>query len=141
MRLLRRHGPAIGLAALMGGSGVLHFTATAAYARIVPHALPRADAWVQASGAAELAIAALLLHPRTRRRGGMATVALLLVVFPANIQMAIDGGISGAGFPMGSALVAWARLPLQVPLILWAWAVAGTATRGLDSAERPAHAS
>ncbi len=43
-----------------------------------------------------------------------------MVLFPANVQMALDGGIPGAGFPLGSPVLAWLRLPLQVPLIWWA---------------------
>jgi hypothetical protein len=38
--------------------------------------------------------------------------------------MALDGGLPGAGFPASSALIAWLRLPLQIPLILWAVSVA-----------------
>jgi uncharacterized membrane protein len=47
--------------------------------------------------------------PRTRRLGGWASVALLVGVFPANVQHALDDG--GA---------VWLRLPLQWPLIAWA---------------------
>ena len=39
-------------------------------------------------------------------------------------QMAFDGGLAGAGFPANSAALAWLRLPLQIPLILWATSVA-----------------
>ncbi|MHB8508192.1 MAG: DoxX family protein, partial [Candidatus Dormibacteria bacterium] len=79
---------------------------------------------VALSGGLELACAVALILPRTRRAGGWATAALLLAVFPANIQMALDGGIRGAGFPMGSPVLAWLRLPLQLPLVLMALAVA-----------------
>jgi uncharacterized membrane protein len=41
-------------------------------------------------------------------------------VFPANVQMALDGGVVGQNFPLGSPVVAWLRLPLQVPLVWWA---------------------
>ena len=45
-------------------------------------------------------------------------------VFPANVQSALDGGMSGLEPPLDSPVVAWARLPLQFPLIAWAIAVA-----------------
>ena len=56
--------------------------------------------------------------------GAWLSMALLIVVFPANVKMALDGGIEGHGFPLGSPVVAWLRLPLQVPLVMWAWRVA-----------------
>jgi uncharacterized membrane protein len=114
------------LAALLVGTGAAHFTATDRYAQIIPHAFPQPShrPLVQASGLAELACAALIAVPRTRRAGALAAAILLIVVFPANVQMAADGGISGAGFPLGSPVVAWLRLPLQLPLIAWAVSVA-----------------
>ena len=51
------------------------------------------------------------------------TIALLVAVFPANVYMAVSmvtvEGAPGGGDP--SALVRWARLPLQGVLILWAY--------------------
>jgi uncharacterized membrane protein len=62
----------------------------------------------------------MLLAPRTRRIGAYATAILFVAVFPANVQMAIDGGYAEAGFPANNATLAWLRLPLQVPLVCWA---------------------
>src|ERR1035437_2949307 len=73
-----------------------------------------------AGGVAEIICALLLLTPRTRRLGAWATVALLVAVLPANVQMALDGGYPDAPFPANSAVGAWLRLPLQVPLVWWA---------------------
>ena len=118
----------VGLAALVGGSGVLHLAVPAPYRRIVPAPLA---AWrhevVVVSGLAELACACLLLVPRTRRLGALATAALLIAVFPANVQMALDGGYPDAGFPFNSAPLAWLRLPLQAPLVAWALSLARAA--------------
>src|SRR5882757_2230702 len=79
-----------GLAALFAVSGVLHFARPEPFERIVPHQLPAKKKLVYASGAAELACAAGLLHPRTRRLAGLTSAALLLAIFPANVQMAVD---------------------------------------------------
>lgn len=107
----------VGLCLLVGGSGILHFVAPGAYRRIVPAPLRAyAPALVAASGFCELACAVLLTLPRTRRWGATATALLLLAVFPANIQMALDS--RHAATPV--AVVAWLRLPLQAPLICWA---------------------
>jgi uncharacterized membrane protein len=48
-------------------------------------------------------------------------LVLFVVVWPANIQMALDGGIPGAGFPANSAVLSWLRVPLQLPLFVWAY--------------------
>ncbi|TWD83636.1 putative membrane protein [Kribbella amoyensis] len=102
------------MAALFAVLGVLHFAKPRPFERIVPHALPRKKELVYASGAVELACAAGLLHPRTRRAAGVASAGLLVAVFPANVQMALD--LNRKGSPAAKA-VAFARLPLQVPLI------------------------
>jgi uncharacterized membrane protein len=113
---------AIGLATLLGGSGVLHFAAPKPYDSIVPSALPgSARTWTHVSGVAELVIAAALFVPRFRRLGGLLAALLFIGVFPANVQMALD--YQRAGKPLPARLVAFGRLPLQVPLVLWAMRV------------------
>ena len=129
MRIGRALGVA-GMAALVGGSGTLHLVSPRTYERIVPRLLGHQHLLVTVSGVAELACAALLLAPPTRRFGGWATAVLLVAVFPANVQMALDGGVRGAGFPFDNAVVAYARLPLQ-PVLVW-WAL--LATGALDPA-------
>lgn len=117
----RRRTSLAGLAGLVGGSGILHLAAPRFYRRIVPAPLQRRRAEiVAASGLAEIVCAILLFNPRTRPAAALATAALLVAVFPANVQMAIDGGYPDAPFPANSRLGAWLRLPLQVPLVLWA---------------------
>ena len=105
----------LGLGWLLVVTGVLHFVVPGVYERIIPSALP--SAWarplVYASGAAELAGGAgLLLAPSSAV--GWFVAALLVAVFPANVQMAIDS----------PNVVTIARLPLQVPLVWVALRVA-----------------
>jgi len=116
-----------GLAALMLGSAVLHFVAPGTYTRVVPRWLGDARQVVLVSGAAELACGALLLSRRTSRLGGWLTAALLVAVFPGNVQMLLDAGTEHQAVDMPAdrfRLVALARLPLQIPLIVWAARVA-----------------
>ncbi|MDQ6798678.1 MAG: hypothetical protein M3011_11805 [Actinomycetota bacterium] len=120
---------ALALAAAMAASGISHFLAPRPYEQIVPHFLGSAGLWVRLSGGAEIGCAVLLLFRRTRSLGGWLSAGLLVAVFPANVQMALDGGLAGRGFPLGSPVVAWLRLPLQVPLVAWARAVALRARR------------
>lgn len=108
-----------GLAALFAASGVLHLVRPQIFETIVPRRLPERRGLVYASGVAELACAAALMHPRTRKIAGWASAALLVSIFPANIQMAVTEGKRanrGTG-SRGMQMATLARLPLQIPLI------------------------
>jgi len=130
---------ALALAVFMLVAGLSHFAFPRPYQRIVPRLVGDPAFWVRWSGMAEIACAGLLVRRRTRRVGALATIAVLLAFFPANVKMALDGGIPGEGFPFGSPVMAWARLPLQVPLVLWAWRVAASAGGRPSRAAFPAH--
>ncbi|GAA1412943.1 DoxX family protein [Oerskovia paurometabola] len=114
---------AVSLAALLGSSGVVHLVRPQVFEPLIPDALGDPRPWVTWSGVAELACATALLVPATRRAGGLASAALLVGVFPGNVKMALDshpGARSWARRPV----VAWGRLPVQVPLVAWALGVA-----------------
>jgi len=106
------------LAALFATSGTLHFLKPRHFESIVPRQLPARRALVYASGVAELACAAGLLLPATRRAAGLSSAALLVAVFPANVQMAVD---SWRRRQLLLICVALLRLPLQLPMIRVAW--------------------
>ncbi|MBP1163112.1 hypothetical protein [Rhodococcus sp. PvR099] len=115
--------PATGLAALLLGTGTLHFVSPKPFDSIVPRALPgSARTYTHLSGAAELAIGAAIAVPRTRRLGGALAAALFVAVFPANVQMAADW-LGRSSTPLPLKAIAVARLPLQIPLILAAMKV------------------
>lgn len=98
-------------------SGTVHLVRPATFRHLIPDALPAPDAWIYASGAAELICGYGLI---TRRRwAGPASAALLIAVLPGNVQMAVDAS-NGRGSLGGHPVLAWARVPLQAPLI---WAV------------------
>jgi uncharacterized membrane protein len=106
-----------GLAIFLAGAGLMHFIVPAPYDSIVPRYLPgRARTWTLVSGAAELTVAAAVASPRTRRPGAIAAAGLFAAVLPANVQMAWDW----RGKPVPLRVAACARLPLQVPLVMWA---------------------
>ena len=114
------------LAGLLAGAGVTHFLAPRAYERMVPAALPGSQRWwVQASGMAELALAAAVAVPQTRRMGALGAAGLFVAVFPANVQMAVDWRKA----PAPRKAIAYGRLPLQAPLIGWALRVSREADR------------
>ncbi|MGW5874981.1 DoxX family protein [Nocardiopsis terrae] len=117
-RLEKLRGAApLALGGLFLGSGVLHFAAPRTFESIMPRRLPAHRAFVYGSGAVELACGVGLL---TRRRwAGPASAALLLAVWPANVQMALDSGSGRLPSVADNKVVAWGRVPLQIPLI-WA---------------------
>ncbi|MBR7826557.1 hypothetical protein KDK95_09600 [Actinospica sp. MGRD01-02] len=118
---------AYALAGLLAAAGLTHLAYPKPYDRIVPRVLPGpARWWTYGSGAAELAVAAAVAHPRTRRSAAAAAAGLLVAVFPANVQMARDW--RGRGTTARN--LAYARLPLQAPLVAWALQVRRSASRG-----------
>ena len=101
-------------------AGTAHFVVPVFYDRMIPRLLGPPRPWVYASGVAEVAGGVLLASARTRRVGAWWVAALLVLVFPGNVKMALDGGVDGSG-PLAGPTAAWFRLPLQVPLVWWAW--------------------
>ncbi|MGN6255488.1 MAG: DoxX family protein [Solirubrobacterales bacterium] len=111
------------IAAFFATAGTLHFTKPRFFEAIVPPAIEaRKREVVAISGYAELAGAALILPPATRRFGRWWLMTLLVAVFPANIHMAVNPeqirGLDMRKFPRWAL---WARLPLQPLAMLWVW--------------------
>jgi len=111
--------PAVALAALLTTTGATHLVRPHTFDAALPGWLPGSKReWAIGSGLAELACAAMLAVPRTRRLGGYATAMLFVGVFPGNVHM-----VRTAGTPRAK-IITWLRLPLQIPLVWWAWRVA-----------------
>jgi len=102
------------LAAIFTTSGVIHLVKPAVYEPLMPRFVPRHREVILGSGVAELACAAGLVHPRTRRTAGWASAVLLVGVFPGNLKMADDARRSGN---RRFRAIAYGRLPLQLPMI------------------------
>ena len=102
------------LAGVFVTSGVVHLVRPETFEPLMPSFVPAHREVIYASGVAELVCAAGLLHPRTRRIAGWASLAVLLGVYPANFKMAGDAlQTDNQGFKVA----ALGRLPLQLPLI------------------------
>lgn len=108
-----------GLAAAFALSGTLHMVKPQVFETIVPRQLPAPRGLVYASGVAELVCAAGLLHPRTRKAAGWLSVAVLVAVFPGNLQMAVTESkrASRGSGSRGKQVATLARLPMQIPMI------------------------
>lgn len=107
------------IAILFATSGVLHLVKPQPFVSIMPPWLPAPRALVMISGVFEIAGAVGILLPATRVAAGWGLIALLLAVFPANIQMLINARAAHASALWTAGLVA--RLPLQVLLIVWVY--------------------
>lgn len=117
-----------GMGLMLIGTGITHFLFPKPFDTIVPPFLPGDPRiWTYLSGFAELIIAALLFIALEKKIAGKpvrlwgvyAAFALFVAVFPANIYMAIEW--SARDFP--APLFAYLRLPLQLGLFYWAWAL------------------
>jgi uncharacterized membrane protein len=108
------------LGAFFVGAGLLHFLKPKPYESIMPDALPAHRELVYLSGVAELLGGAGVLSERTSRLAGWWLVAVMIAVFPANVNMAIEAG----DFRSIPEPLLWARLPLQAGIIYWIWRVA-----------------
>jgi len=102
---------------LMVGAGTNHFLHEALYVRIMPHyfSYPRELVWI--SGIAEIVLGAALLIPRLQVPAAWGLIALLVAVFPANINMLQHPEV----LPQAPLWVLWLRLPLQAVFIAWAY--------------------
>jgi uncharacterized membrane protein len=109
------------LAALFAVSGTVHLVKPEAYEPLMPSWVPAHREVILGSGVAELALAAGLVLPPTRRVAGWGSVALLLGVWPGNLQMALDSNRSSS---TAFKVAAWGRMPLQLPMIRAAVAAA-----------------
>lgn len=109
------------LAAAFLTSGTTHLVRPQVFEPLIPPRLPAPRAIVLASGVAELVCGLGLLHPRTRRLAGWASAAVLVGVWPGNVQMSLDHArraqrrrdLASAAMFAGTV----ARLPMQLPMI------------------------
>ena len=90
-------------------SGVAHFFYPAWFVSIVPPVIPFKLEIVYITGFAEICLGVLLIFQKSRYFAGLGLVLLLILMYPANIYLAITNGEALQVTPM----VAWGRLPLQ----------------------------
>ena len=109
------------MAAFYGTAGVMHFASPGFFVEIMPSYLPWHLELVYLSGAIEILLAVLLVVPATRGLAAWGTIALLIAVFPANLNMALNDIRPDGPFGPPTTLSLWLRLPMQLVLIAWAW--------------------
>lgn len=100
------------LALLFLASGILHLVRPEVFLWLMPPWLPQQIPLILISGVFELICAVGLLF--RQKWAGYLSALVLLGVWPANIWYAFD--VSNQGYSW-LVLVAWVRLPLQIPFI------------------------
>ncbi|WP_072893499.1 MULTISPECIES: DoxX family protein [Sphingobium] len=100
-------------------AGAAHLMRPAGFVAITPHWVPEPQTVVMLTGIAELAGAAGLMLPATRRAAAIALALYALCVWPANFNHALHD------IALGGVHLSWwyhgPRLALQ-PVIIW-WAL------------------
>lgn len=94
----------------------------------MPSWLPEPQQLIDVSGAAEIIGGLGVLVPQTRRAAGWGLIALLITVFPVNVNMAVHAAQSPGRRPLEWLL--WVRLPIQAVLVGWVSWAALAAKRG-----------
>ena len=114
-------------------AGINHFWHPAMYLAIMPPYIPWPAAMVEITGVAEILGGIGVLVPdgfaadwpifgavfggRTRVFAAWGIVALLLAIWPVHWNMCLHPAL----YPGVPVWASWVRLPLQIPLIVWAW--------------------
>jgi uncharacterized membrane protein len=96
-----------------------HFAATEAMAEMLPPLVPARVPLVYLTGVWEIALAAGIALPATRRLAGLAAIATLVLFFPVNVYAAFAGvGMGGHTWGPVYLLI---RAPLQALIVAWTW--------------------
>lgn len=99
-------------------TGTSHFTSMKHdFAAMIPDPLPDGLPIIYLTGVFEIAGAVGLLIPRTRKIAGICLVLLLVAMFPANVNAALNGILLGDEAPASL----WLRAPMQIFYIGMVW--------------------
>lgn len=114
----------VGLGVFFIVAGLAHFAMPRVYETMMPPWLPAHAALIAISGLAELAGGVGVLTKRFRRSAARGLIALLVVIFPANLHVALDPS-AGDAFSTATIdlprVLLLLRLPVQALFIAWVW--------------------
>ena len=105
--------------------GVLHFTHADLFVAIMPPYMPLHLELVWISGVFEILGGVGLLVPFARRFSGWGLLALLVAVFPANLNMAMNEVYLPVDWLPQSEIGLWLRLPFQLVFAAAIWFAMG----------------
>ncbi|GAA0543382.1 DoxX family protein [Chitinophaga japonensis] len=106
--------------------GVMHLVKPYKLTYMIEGILPYTYALVMISGVLEILLGIGLCFPATRVYAGWGLILLLVLMFPANIHVAVKQLPAPGGLP-AAPWYTWSRLAFQPVYILWVWWAAVTA--------------
>lgn len=109
--------PLLIIATFFMAGGIAHFVAMDFFVQAMPAYLGYHEALVIISGVFEIAGAIGILIPRTRLIAGYGLLALIVAVYPANINMALHP----ENYPDIPTLFLYIRLPIQFLFFGFVW--------------------
>ncbi len=100
--------------------GVMHFVKPRSLTYMIDNFLPFAKQLIYLTGALEIILAIGLLFPATQQLSAWGLIGLLVLMFPANINVAVNQLPSPGGLPAKPWYV-WSRLAFQPLYLAWLW--------------------
>lgn len=100
--------------------GFMHIARPDKLTYMISGILPYAHTLVIVSGALEIVLGIGLLFPSTRVYAAWALIVLLVLMFPANINVAVKQLPAPGGLP-AQPWYTWSRLVFQPVYIAWIW--------------------
>ncbi len=101
-------------------TGASHLAMPDAFRLYFPGWVPVVDALVYATGAVEIVAGLALFGRRYRAQIGLAVAAYFVLVFPANVYVAVAGVEESLPGLLDGSWYPWVRLPFQALFIWWA---------------------
>jgi len=100
--------------------GSMHLAKPEKLTYMIAGILPYAHALVIISGVLEIVFGIGLLFPSTRMYAAWALIVLLILMFPANIHVAVKQLPAPGGLP-AAPWYTWSRLAFQPIYCIWIW--------------------
>ncbi len=101
-------------------TGVSHVAMPDSFRVYFPGWVPVVDALVYATGAVEVVGGLALFGRRYRAQVGLAIAAYFVLVFPANVYVAVAGVEQSLPGLLDASWYPWVRLPFQALFVWWA---------------------
>lgn len=100
--------------------GLIHLINPQSLAYMIGDLLPYPSFWVVITGLLEILLAVFLMIKKYQKKAAWAIIVYLILVFPANINVAINGLNPPGGLP-ATPLYIWSRLLFQPVYIAWVY--------------------
>ncbi len=102
-------------------AGANHFYNPPSYWHIIPAYIPFPHLVNIISGAFEIVFASMLISPKTRQLAAWGIILMLIAFIPVHVDMVIRAPFVLGGSIVVTPLIAWLRLVVLQPLLIW-WA-------------------